>query len=129
MINNGNLTNNLTSYLVESYTKAMAGKIYRDKIYIIKDIISLLAEYGTLNQTALVSYSGLNLKKHKHILDSLEQRGFISKSVLEEGKRTITLYKATAKGIEFCRMIIEPYEELFPRKSTDQNKLSLLILV
>jgi predicted transcriptional regulator len=109
----------------------LAGKSYRDKIYIIKDIISLLAEYGTLNQTALVSYSGLNLKKHKHILDSLEEKGFISKSVVEDGKRTITIYKATAKGLEFCRVIIEPYEELFPRKSTDsdQNKLRLLILV
>lgn len=109
----------------------MAGKIYRDKIYIIKDIISLLAEYGTLNQTALVSYGGLNLKKHKHILDSLEEKEFISKSVVEDGKRTITVYKATAKGLEFCRAIIEPYEELFPRKSTDsdQNKLRLLILV
>lgn len=109
----------------------MAGKSYRDKIYIIKDIISLLAEYGALNQTALVSYSGLNLKKHKHILDNLEEKGFISKSVVEDGKRTITVYKATAKGLEFCRAIIEPYEELFPRKSTnsDQNKLRLLILV
>jgi predicted transcriptional regulator len=109
----------------------LAGKSYRDKIYIIKDIISLLAEYGALNQTALVSYSGLNLKKHKHILDSLEEKGFISKSVVEDGKRTITIYKATAKGLEFCRVIIEPYEELFPRKSTDsdQNKLRLLILV
>lgn len=109
----------------------MVSKNYRDKIYIIKDIIGLLTEYGELNQTALVSYSGLNLKKHKPILDNLEMRGLISKSVIEEGKRTITIYKATAKGIEFCRMIIEPYEELFPRKSTnpDQNKLSLLILV
>ncbi len=108
----------------------MVSKSYRDKIYIIKDIIGLLTEYGELNQTALVSYSGLNLKKHKPILDGLEARGMISKSVVEEGKRTITIYKATAKGIEFCRMIIEPYEELFPRKSTNtKNNLSLLILV
>lgn len=108
----------------------MAGKNYRDKIYIIKDIISLLAEYGELNQTALVSYSGLNLKKHKHILDGLESRQLISKSHMEDGKRTITIYKVTQKGLEFCRMIIEPYEELFPRKTDfDLNKLSLLILV
>jgi predicted transcriptional regulator len=106
-------------------------KGYRDKIYIIKDIITLLTEYGELNQTALVSYSGLNLKKHKHILDNLESHGLVSKSALEDGKRTITIYKATAKGIEFCRTIIEPYESLFPRKSSSepQNKLSLLILV
>jgi len=110
--------------------KTLASKSYRDKIYIIKDIISLLAEYGELNQTTLISYSGLNLKKHKHILENLEQKEFISKSVLENGNRTITIYKATLKGIEFCRMIIAPYEELFPRKSaTDQTKLGLLILV
>jgi predicted transcriptional regulator len=107
----------------------LVSKSYRDKIYIIKDIISLLTEYGELNQTALVSYSGLNLKKHKHILDNLEARGLISKTILEEGKRTITIYKATIKGMDFCRMIIEPYEELFPRKSaTSGNNLGLLIL-
>lgn len=113
------------------YKKTLASKRYRDKIYIIKDIISLLAEYGELNQTALISYSGLNLKKHKHILDNLEQKGLISKSVLQEGNRTITVYKATLKGMEFCRLIISPYEELFPRKSadSDQSKLGLLILV
>ncbi|NDB89256.1 MAG: hypothetical protein EB150_03025 [Nitrososphaeria archaeon] len=108
----------------------MAGKNYRDKIYIIKDIISLLAEYGELNQTALVSYSGLNLKKHKHILDGLESRQLISKSLVEDGKRTVTIYKVTQKGLEFCRVIIEPYEELFPRRtSSDISKLSLLVLV
>jgi predicted transcriptional regulator len=110
----------------------LVSKHYRDKIYIIKDIISLLTEYGQLNQTALVSYSGLNLKKHKHILDDLESRGFISKSILEDGKRTITIYKVTSKGIEFCRTIIDPYEEFFPRKpaiDSSQNKLGLLILI
>lgn len=112
-------------------------KGYRDKIYIIKDIILLLAQYGELNQTTLVSYSGLNLKKHKHIIDELESRQIITKSVLQDGKRSITIYRVTAKGMEFCRNIIEPYEDLFPRKtSTDGNKassvgskLSLLILV
>ena len=105
-------------------------KGYRDKIYIIKDIILLLAQYGELNQTSLVSYSGLNLKKHKHIIDELESHGIISKTVLQDGKRTVTIYKATAKGMEFCRNIIEPYEDLFPRKTkTDDSKLGLLILV
>jgi predicted transcriptional regulator len=105
-------------------------KGYRDKIYIIKDIILLLAQYGELNQTTLVSYSGLNLKKHKHIIDELELHQIITKTVLQDGKRIVTIYKVTAKGMEFCRNIIEPYEDLFPRKaSTDSNKLSLLILV
>jgi predicted transcriptional regulator len=110
----------------------MVTKSYRDKIYIIKDVISLLTEYGQLNQTALFSYSGLNLKKHKKVLDDLELHGFVSKSTIQDGKRTITIYKATAKGIAFCRTIIEPYEELFPRKPAssegDSNKLRFLIL-
>ncbi|TBR12088.1 MAG: hypothetical protein EPO62_00565 [Candidatus Nitrosotenuis sp.] len=110
-------------------------KGYRDKIYIIKDIILLLAQYGELNQTTLVSYSGLNLKKHKHIIDELESRQIITKSVLQDGKRSITIYKVTAKGMEFCRNIIEPYEDLFPRKTSSDaskasdSKLSFLILV
>lgn len=112
-------------------------KGYRDKIYIIKDIILLLAQYGELNQTTLVSYSGLNLKKHKYIIDELESHQIITKSVLQDGKRSITIYKATAKGMEFCRNIIEPYEDLFPRKTStdsakadgDGSKLSFLILV
>ncbi len=91
-------------------------KGYRDKIYIIKDIILLLAQYGELNQTSLVSYSGLNLKKHKHIIDELEARQIITKTVLQDGKRTVTIYRVTAKGMEFCRNIIEPYEDLFQEK-------------
>ena len=50
---------------------------YRDRIYIIKDIILLLVQYGELNQTALVSFCGLNLKKHKPILDELESINLI----------------------------------------------------
>lgn len=107
----------------------MVSKIYRDRIYIIKDVITLLIEYGELNQTTLFSYSGLNLKKHKKILDDLESHGFISRSTLQDGKRTITMYRATTKGLEFCRTIIEPYEELFPRKSASDANLGLLIFV
>lgn len=109
----------------------MGSKSYRDKIYIVKDIITLLVEYGQLNQTTLVSYCGLNLKKHKQILDHLESHGFISKSIVESGKRTVTIYKATNKGVEFCRTIIEPYEELFPRKTAfdSTHKLGILIII
>ncbi|MFN3655118.1 MAG: winged helix-turn-helix domain-containing protein [Candidatus Nitrosotenuis sp.] len=109
----------------------MVSKSYRDKIYMVKDIIALLVEYGELNQTALVSYCGLNLKKHKQILDNLESHGLISKSIVESGKRTVTIYKTTNKGVEFCRTIIEPYEELFPRKTASDPtyKLGILIIV
>jgi hypothetical protein len=39
---------------------------YRDRIYIRKDIVLKLSEYGELNQTTLLSYTGLNLAKHRN---------------------------------------------------------------
>ena len=89
---------------------------YRDRIYIIKDIILKLVEYGCLNQTSLISFCGLNLKKHRAILDELEFNALISRNETSLGLRTITIYKPTMKGIEFCNRIIEPYEKMFPRK-------------
>ena len=89
---------------------------YRDRIYIIQDIILKLTEYGELNQTALISFTGLNLKKHRCILDELEVNGLIQKSESPFGKRMVTVYKPTQKGIDFCRSILEPYERMFPRK-------------
>ena len=91
---------------------------YRDRIYIVKDIILKLLEYSELNQTALVSFCGLNLKKHKSILDDLESNGLIGKHEIQFGKRTVTIYKPTVRGIEFCRSILEPYEKMFPRRKT-----------
>ena len=105
---------------------------YRDRIYIVKDIILTLSEYGQLNQTALFSFCGLNISKHKGIIDSLEENGMICSEEVVEGKRKITLFKATPKGMDFCNEIIAPYEKLFPRteKSSDDSiKLGCLILV
>ena len=95
---------------------------YRDRIYIVKDIILKLLEYGELNQTALVSFCGLNLKKHKPILDDLESNRLISKDETQFGKRIVTIYKPTEIGVEFCRSILEPYEKMFPRRKTIDNE-------
>ena len=54
---------------------------YRDRIFMRKDVILKLAEYGRLNQTRLFNYCGLNSSKHRDILDGLEEKGFISKTV------------------------------------------------
>jgi predicted transcriptional regulator len=89
----------------------------------IEDIILKLVEYGELNQTALISFSGLNLKKHRCILDELEVNGLIQKSESPFGKRMVIVYKPTQKGIEFCRSVLEPYERIFPR-----NKDSIIDL-
>ena len=107
---------------------------YRDRIYIVKDVILKLVEYGELNQTALVSFCGLNLKKHKQILADLETNGLIERVERAVGKRTITFYRATYAGLEFCRNILEPYEKMFPRRKGENRppssvRLSLLLLV
>jgi hypothetical protein len=44
----------------------------------------------------------------------------ISRNEIQFGKRMVTVYKPTQKGIEFCRSILEPYEKMFPRRKTDQ---------
>ena len=99
---------------------------YRDRVYIIQDIILKLAEYGELNQTALISFSGLNLKKHRCILDELEVNGLIQKGESQFGKRIVTVYKPTQKGIEFSRSILEPYERIFPRKEKKEESVVIV---
>ena len=89
---------------------------YRDRIYIRKDILLKLTEYGQLNQTSLLSYCGLNLVKHKDILNDMDQKGFISRTEEPWGNKKIIKYNVTEKGKEFCKRILEPYEEMFPRK-------------
>ena len=92
---------------------------YRDRIYIVKDVILKLVEYGELNQTALISFCGLNLKKHKPILEDIEHNELIEKREATIGKRTVTIYRPTQKGMEFCRDILEPYEKMFPRRKDE----------
>ena len=95
---------------------------YRDRIYIVKDVILKLVEYGELNQTALVSFCGLNLKKHKPILEDIEHNELVERREATIGKRIVTIYKPTQKGMEFCRDILEPYEKMFPRRKDEINK-------
>jgi predicted transcriptional regulator len=95
---------------------------YRDRIYIVKDVILKLVEYGELNQTALVSFCGLNLKKHKPILEDIEHNELIERREATIGKRTVTIYRPTQKGIAFCSDILEPYEKMFPRRKDEIKK-------
>ena len=95
---------------------------YRDRIYIVKDVILKLVEYGELNQTALVSFCGLNLKKHKPILEDIERNELVERREATIGKRIVTIYRPTQKGMAFCRDILEPYEKMFPRRKGDEVK-------
>jgi len=81
-----------------------------------------LTEHGELTQTQLLSYCGLNMVKHKEILEDMEKKNIISKFEEKWGTKTITKYKVTEKGKEFCRMILDPYEEMFPRKEKEEKK-------
>ena len=95
---------------------------YRDRTYVRKDIILKLSEYGELTQTKLLAYCGLNIVKHKDILDDMEKKGILNKIEEKWGSKNITKYKVTQKGREFCQMILEPYEEMFPRKEKEDEK-------
>ena len=107
-------------------------RYYRERVYIVKDIILKLVEYGELNQTALISCCGLNFKKHSPILDKLESKGLIRRHQSDMGKRVVTTYAPTQKGIEFSRSILEPYEIMFPRQDlipVEQSSISVLCLI
>lgn len=88
---------------------------YRDRVYIVSDIILKLIEYGKMNQTAVTTFCGLNISKHRSILDKMEHNGLIERTEQALGKRSITIYQCTPKGVEFCKNILEPYEKMFPR--------------
>lgn len=79
-----------------------------------------LSEYGELNQTKLLSYCGLNIAKHKEILDEMEKKGLLIKKEEPWGKKSIIKYKVSPKGQEFFKLILEPYEEMFPRTDGEE---------
>lgn len=93
-----------------------SAKEYRDRIYIRKDLILKLVQYGSLTQTALLSYCGLNLQKHKEILDEMERKGLITRLEEPWGSKKVAKYTVTEHGREFCAKILEPYESMFPRR-------------
>jgi len=80
----------------------------------------ILSEYGELNQTKLLSYCGLNIVKHKEILENMKKKGLIESKVEPWGKKSIIKYKVSPKGHEFFKLILEPYEEMFPRVEKDE---------
>lgn len=89
---------------------------YRDRIYIRKDILLKLYEYGEMNQSKLMSICGLNNVKHKGILDDMIAKGILELEKEPWGNKIILKYKISEKGINLMRQILEPYEELFPRE-------------
>jgi predicted transcriptional regulator len=85
---------------------------YRDRIYIRKDVLLKLYEYGELNQSKLMSYCGLNNVKHREIIEEMVKKEIVLRTEEAWGNKTII------KGRQILREILEPYEEFFPRSET-----------
>ena len=94
---------------------------YRDRIYIRKDIILKLYEYGEMNQSKLMTLCGLNNVKHKEILDDMVNKNLITRVEEPWGNKTIFKYHVSDKGREILKALFEPYEELFPRKEREDE--------
>lgn len=75
-----------------------------------------LCEFGELNQSELMSYCGLNNVKHKEILDDMVEKGMLERKKEARGNKTILKYNISEKGREIFKAVLEPYEDLFPRK-------------
>lgn len=88
---------------------------HRERVYIRKDIILKLSDYGELNQSQLMSYCGLNNVKHRPIIDELVEKGLIVRFEEPWGQNRIIKYRVSEKGKEIVSAILEPYELLFPR--------------
>ncbi len=50
----------------------------------------------------------------------MEKKGLIESKVEPWGKKSIIKYKVSPKGHEFFKLILEPYEEMFPRAEKDE---------
>ncbi len=92
------------------------GREYRDRIYIRKDVLLKLFEYGEMNQSRLMSICGLNNVKHKGILDGMVKKEMIERNEEPWGKKFIIKYKISEKGRMIFKNLLEPYENLFPRE-------------
>jgi predicted transcriptional regulator len=89
---------------------------HRDRVYIRKDVLLNLEEFGELNQSQLMSYCGLNNVQHKPIIDELVEKGLIIRFDEQWGERNrIIKYRISEKGKEIARAIFKQYELLFPR--------------
>ena len=78
-----------------------------------------LYEYGTLNQSKLLSFCGLNSVRHKGILDEMVKSGLILRAEEKWGPKIVINYKVSEKGNHILKQLFEPYEELFPRETEE----------
>ena len=94
---------------------------YRDRIYIRKDILLNLYEFGELNQSKLMSVCGLNNAKHKEILDDMIEKGILELEKEPWGNKIVLKYKISEKGVRIMKEVLDPYEEIFPRGDKNEK--------
>lgn len=51
----------------------------------------------------------------------MSKKGLIEKNENLWGSKIIVNYKITEKGNEFCKMVLDPYEEMFPRNKKEEK--------
>jgi predicted transcriptional regulator len=68
-----------------------------------------------------MSYCGLNNVKHKEILDDMVKKEMLIRTEEPWGNKSIIKYKVSDKGSEILKEVLEPYEELFPRKEKEDE--------
>jgi len=94
---------------------------YRDRIYIRKDILLKLYEFGELNQSKLMSICGLNNAKHKGIIDDMIEKGILELKKEPWGNKVVLKYTISEKGIRIMKEVLDPYEEIFPRGDKNEK--------
>jgi hypothetical protein len=52
----------------------------------------------------------------------LSEKGLIEKNESKWGSKIVVNYKITEKGRKFCKMVLDPYEEMFPRNKKQEEK-------
>ena len=52
----------------------------------------------------------------------MSEKGLIEKNEKLWGSKTIVNYKITEKGKEFYKMVLDPYEEMFPRYKKERER-------
>lgn len=109
------------SYVTINVVELILVHEYRDRIYIRKDIILKLYEHGEINQSKLMTMCGLNNVKHKEILDDMVNKNLITRREEPWGNKVIIKYAVSEKGRHLLKVLLEPYEELFPRKESEDE--------
>jgi DNA-binding PadR family transcriptional regulator len=68
-----------------------------------------------------MTFCGLNNVKHKGILDDMVKKELITRTEEPWGNKIIIKYQVSEKGKKILTALLEPYEELFPRKEPEDE--------